>query len=251
MKISVIIHTYNAQEYLLEVLKSVKDFDEIIVCDMESTDNSVQIAKDFGCKVIYFPKKNYTIPEPARDFAIHSASNDWVLVVDSDEIVPKELKDYVYEYLNREDKKDALYVPRDNTFLGKSVKGTFPDYQLRFFNQTKATWPPYIHAVPTIDGTIGHIPAKYCYAFIHKGFTVRSQITKMNNYTDNDLVKRKRQKASLLDMIFSPLYHFVQCYIFKGGIFSGRRGFIRASMDAISKFYYLAKVYERSLNSKK
>ena len=43
-KISVVINTYNAQLYLQQVLDTVKDFDEIVVCDMESTDSTVDIA---------------------------------------------------------------------------------------------------------------------------------------------------------------------------------------------------------------
>ena len=54
--ISVVINTYNAEEHLAECLEAVKDFDEIVVCDMESTDHTVEIAKRYGCKVVSFPK---------------------------------------------------------------------------------------------------------------------------------------------------------------------------------------------------
>ena len=40
-KISIVINTYNAEKYLQQVLDSVKDFDEVVVCDMESTDHTV------------------------------------------------------------------------------------------------------------------------------------------------------------------------------------------------------------------
>ena len=43
-QISVVINTYNAERLLKRVLESVKDFDEIVVCDMESTDATVEIA---------------------------------------------------------------------------------------------------------------------------------------------------------------------------------------------------------------
>ena len=60
-KISVVINTYNEESSLPEILEYVKDFDEILVCDMESTDKTVEIAEDFGCRVITFPKGNLTI----------------------------------------------------------------------------------------------------------------------------------------------------------------------------------------------
>ena len=52
MPISVVINTYNAEKYLAQVLDAVKDFDEVVVCDMESTDSTVGIAKQYGCKAM-------------------------------------------------------------------------------------------------------------------------------------------------------------------------------------------------------
>ena len=57
---------------------------------MESTDNTVEIAQKYGCKVVTYPKGNCVSAEPARNFAIRSASNYWVLVVDADEIITEE-----------------------------------------------------------------------------------------------------------------------------------------------------------------
>lgn len=73
--ISIVINTYNAEQYLARVLETVKDFDEIVVCDMESTDKTLKIAEQYGCKIVVFPKRNYNICEPARNFAIQSASS--------------------------------------------------------------------------------------------------------------------------------------------------------------------------------
>ena len=94
--ISIVINTYNAERHLAKVLESVKDFDEVVICDMESTDGTLSIAKSYGCKIVTFPKQNHTIVEPARNFAIQSATHPWVLVVDAYEIVPKALRDYLY-----------------------------------------------------------------------------------------------------------------------------------------------------------
>lgn len=55
--ISVVVNTYNAEQHLKKVLESVKDFDEIVICDMESTDHTLDIAKEYGCKIVCFPKQ--------------------------------------------------------------------------------------------------------------------------------------------------------------------------------------------------
>ena len=59
--ISVVINTYNAEKHLREVIAAVKDFDEVLVCDMESTDNTVAIARDMGCRIVTFPKEGVSI----------------------------------------------------------------------------------------------------------------------------------------------------------------------------------------------
>ena len=51
-KISVVINTYNAERDLEQVLEAVKDFDEVLVCDMESTDNTLNIARKHGCRIV-------------------------------------------------------------------------------------------------------------------------------------------------------------------------------------------------------
>ncbi len=85
--ISVVINTYNASQHLAEVLETVKDFDEVVICDMESTDNTLDTARKYGCKIVIFPRGNYQTCEPARQTAIDAASCKWVLVVDADELV--------------------------------------------------------------------------------------------------------------------------------------------------------------------
>lgn len=248
--ISIVINTYNAEELLAKTLESVKDFDEVVVCDMESSDRTLEIAKSYDCRVVTFPKGNYNICEPARDTAIHSAKNDWVLVVDADEVVPQKLKERLQEILDNGNHKDAYFVPRKNMFLGEFVKASFPDYQLRFLDQRKATWPPTIHSLPQIDGSVGHLPKDTDIALIHSGLTVSSELHKLDVYTQNDLTKRKKERVTLWELITSPAFRFFRYYILKGACFQGKRGFIKACFSSHMKFYYLAKVYERQQNQK-
>ena len=59
MKISVVINTYNAEAYLESVLKTLKDYDEILVCDMYSTDRTIEIAEKYNCHIIYHEHVGY------------------------------------------------------------------------------------------------------------------------------------------------------------------------------------------------
>ena len=81
---------------------------------MESTDNTVDIAREHGCKIVTFPKANHKSAEPARTFAIQSATSDWVLVVDADEVVSESLRSYLYHFIKDPGKIRGLYIPRKN-----------------------------------------------------------------------------------------------------------------------------------------
>ena len=147
-KISVVINTYNAEQHLSACLEAVKDFDEVVVCDMESTDRTVEIANEHGARVVTFPKGEHKSAEPARTFAIQSATNPWVLVVDSDEIIIPELRAYLYHRIQEPDCPAGLYIARRNRFMGRYKCGTGHDYQLRFFVREGTVWPPYVHTFP-------------------------------------------------------------------------------------------------------
>lgn len=249
-KISVVINTYNASEHLAEVLDSVKEFDEIVVCDMESTDNTLDIARRYGCKIVTFPKGNHKICEPARDFAIHSASNDWVLVVDADEVIPPALRKYLYDTIADEGFKSALAVPRVNRFMGEQTQDT-PDYQLRFFMKDKAYWPPVIHARPVIEGDdIKNIPVKRELSLIHlDNPSISQRISKMNVYSDYEVPKRKHKKYGVLKLLFRPAWFFFKSYVIAGGFLHGRKGVIKAYTASLYQIMLLSKLTEESIHS--
>lgn len=246
MKISVVINTYNASAHLSQVLESVKCFDEIVVCDMESTDCTLDIARKYDCKIVTFPKKDYNIVEPARNFAIQQASHPWILVVDADEIVPKELKEYLYKRISEPDCPAGIYIPRKNYFMGKFMHCHYPDHILRFFKKEGTVWPPIIHVSPIVHGPIYYIPSKQMQlAFIHlANDSVSDILRKTNEYTQNEVERKKSKKYSSLAFFYRPFFRFFKTYILKGGIRDGKEGFIKACLDGYYQFVMLAKLTE-------
>lgn len=246
MKISVIINTYNADKHLEKVLESVKGFDEIIVCDMESTDTTLEIAEKKSCRVITFPKGNYNIVEPARNFAIQHASYPWILVVDADEIVTPSLKEYLYQQIQKADCPAGIYIPRKNFFMGKFMHCHYPDHILRFFKKEGTVWPPIIHISPVVQGVLYHIPPKRQeLAFIHlANDTVEDIVRKTNQYTQNEIEKKKGKKYSAIAFLYRPFFRFFKAYILKGGIRDGKAGFIKACLEGYYQFIMLSKIAE-------
>lgn len=247
MKISVVIQTYNSEKFLEQVLESVKGFDEVVVCDMYSTDKTIEIAQRYHCKIVYHKKIAYC--EPARNFAVQSASYEWVLVVDSDELVPEALREYLYEKISQKDCPQGIWIPRSNYFMGKFMRGAYPDYILRFFWKEGTEWPVYVHSIPQVKGKKEYIP-KYRrdLAFVHLvDNQIESRIQKLNVYTDMEIPKRSRETYSLLSVFYAPIYRFLKAYVIKGGFLDGKKGFVNAGMDAFYKFITIAKIWESRL----
>jgi len=246
-KISVVINTYNATRHLRAVLDTVKDFDEVVVCDMESTDDTVAIASEYGCRIVTFPKANHVCVEPARQFAVQSATHDWVLVVDADELVTPQLRNYVYDHITHPDAAKGLYIPRRNSFLGHPLKGTWPDYQLRFFIKEGLVWPPLVHAKPTVQGRVEKIPKslKDC-CFVHLcNDNIRDLIWRTNNYTDAEVTRKAHKHYGAGALLWRPAWRFIKAYCFDGLWRDGILGLIFAVNSSFYQFILVSKIIEK------
>ena len=98
MKISIIIPTYNEEEYLPKLLESIKSQDftdyEIIVADAQSDDNTRNIAKEYGCVVV-----EGGLPGPGRNRGAEVAQGEILLFLDSDlELTENYLSNVIEEF---------------------------------------------------------------------------------------------------------------------------------------------------------
>jgi len=252
-KISVVINTYNALQHLKEVIEAVKGFDEVLVCDMESTDGTPDIARSEGCRVVTFPRGEHAIVEPAREFAIHEASCEWVLVVDADEVVTPQLHDYLYRRISEDDCPDGLFIPRHNRFMGRYTRAFTADHQLRFFRQERTHWPNVIHAAPQVEGRVEKIAKnKEGIELVHLADeTISELLEKCDRYTDYDMKKKEGKHYGAAALLLRPLWKFLSFYFLQGHYRDGLRGVLFAGTKAVYQFALVAKVIEQRLKSEK
>lgn len=245
-KISAVVNTYNAEQHLKKCLEALTDFDEIVVCDMESTDHTVEIARSFGCKVVSFPKANHTCCEPARNCAIQSASNHWVLVVDADEIVTPELRKVLYQLIQQTNVAAGYFIPRQNMFMNMFVRDFHYDYQLRFLVREGTNWPATIHSLPKVPGKVEKLKACKDARLLHlMDETMHEYIHKMNLYTDNEVEKKSEKGYGVGALLWRPVWRFFKKYVMDGGYRMGTRGLIRAMMAAVYQFVLVSKIIEK------
>ena len=98
MILSIIIPTYNEEEYLPVLLESIKeqDFDdyEVIVADANSTDRTREIAEEYGCIVV-----DGGLPAVGRNNGARVAKGEYLIFLDSDlKLTEDYLRDVLYEF---------------------------------------------------------------------------------------------------------------------------------------------------------
>ncbi len=245
-KISVIIHTYNNEKIIAECLEAVKDFDEIIICDMYSSDKTLEIAKKYNCKIVMHEKTE--IVEPARNFAISQASNEWVLIVDSDEIISEELKNYLFNFVKSNTKYSAIKFPRINYYWNIALEMQYPDYIIRFAKKSDIFWPKEIHSQPKISGEIYTIPKEERnLAFIHyRHSSPTDYIATMNKYTDQEVQKfinSNKKKPFMPIAIWKSFFLIIEKFILKKGYKNGIDGLIISILFGFYKFLTYTKYY--------
>jgi glycosyltransferase involved in cell wall biosynthesis len=92
IRVSVAIITKNEEKNIGDALESVKDFDEIVVVDSFSTDNTVSICRKYTDRIYQHDWPGFS---RQKQRAVDYAKNDWVFILDSDERVTPELKDEI------------------------------------------------------------------------------------------------------------------------------------------------------------
>lgn len=244
-KISLVINTKNEEKNIRDCINSAKTIvNEVIVADMQSTDQTKKIAKSLGAKV--YNVKDYGYVEPARNFALSKATNEWVLVLDADERLPKSLGDKITKIV-QDNKYDLVEMPFKNMIFNKHIKhtGWWPDNHIRLFRKNCIKWQNTIHTLPIYKGKKLTLPPDEKYAIIHNNYlTIDEFLTKLIRYTNttkNIIVDTKTPKTDIISYYESE---FFRRYLDLEGYKDNTHGLILSKLMEFYKFIELAKVLE-------
>ena len=158
MKLSVVLATYNEEKNLPACLESVAGWcSEIVVIDGSSRDHTIDIAQKFGARVTV--TDNPPIFHINKQKAIDLARGEWILQLDADERVSRELKTEIDAAIKNPD-IDGYWLPRKNYFLGRFLTkgGQYPDYTLRLYRKGKGRLPlKDVHEQAIVLGEVGYL----------------------------------------------------------------------------------------------
>lgn len=248
LPITVTMLVKNAEKYLAQSLSALKDFPEIIVLDNGSTDCSVEIAKQFNNVKIYH--SDFIGFGPMKNLVATYASYDWILNIDSDEILQPKLIEEISQ-INFDDSYKVYALLRINHYRGKPIKtcGWYPDFVKRLYNKKLVKFNDrQVHESLEIAENIQVVHLQH--EFKHYSFdNSEALINKMQQYTTLFAEQQKyRKKGSVFSAVTHGISAFFKNYFLKKGILSGGDGFIISFANASGSYYKYIKLMEANQN---
>lgn len=240
--ISVTIITRNSERTLKETLKALEPFAEVIVYDLGSTDDTLEIAEKFhNVKLVDGTFIGYG---PTHNMASAAAARNWIFVIDSDEVISSEL---IKALTNATLDPSAVYTfPRHNFFKGKWIKtcGWYPNRKIKLYNRqhTRFTDDKIHETIMTTGMRIVafHAPIRrYAYA------STTDLMTKMQSYSSLFAEHNCGKKFSSIPRAFTRgLGSFLKSYIIRRGFLEGSDGFVISAHNAYMTYYKYVKLRE-------
>ena len=242
LPISVFIVCFNEEANMRRVLESCLDMAEIVVVDSGSTDQTVEIAKQYTDKVVYNEWPGYA---KQKAFAMSLCENEWVLNLDADEeLLPPLVKRFAEvieadEYTSVRSQRNDIFINQVFSSLTKKPNSR------RLYKKSKATFDTsrLAHESADIEGKELFVKE----VFHHYGYNEIIPIVDKNNLYSTLKAQEKfdRGKAfSCLKLLLVFPLIFIKAYILQGFAFSGMRGFIQSVNIAHYAFLKEAKLYE-------
>lgn len=226
--ISAIVLTKNAERTIKSCLRSLAFANERIVIDDHSSDKTVTLAKKLGAHV--YERGLAGDFAASRNYGLQRAKHEWVLFVDADEQISKELAQEIRQRLtSNSETAQGFYVKRQDTFLGKRLKHgeTAAVKLLRLGRKQAGQWKGRVHEVWEVKGRVGNLgaPLDHDHSLSLSQFMTRlavyAQIEAQERY-------RKLKKESLFRIFLNPWGKFLQNYFWRLGFLDGFPGLAMA-----------------------
>lgn len=242
--ISVAITTKNDEETIARCIKSVLWADEIVVVDAYSTDKTREIAAQTGARVI---EKEWEGASLQQEFALLQTLCEWVMMLDPDEEVSKELKTEILHHTQQRSVVHGFKIARKHLFLGTILQygGWRTEYQLRLFKKSNARMNYHpVQSGFVVDGTVGTLRSSLTH---HIASSLHQYIEHVNEHSTLTVSEESggEAKTSLIQLLVSPLLVFFKRYCLQFGFMDRLPGFLSAYYASLGTMVMQAKRWEK------
>lgn len=280
LPVSVIIPARNEARNLPRCLEALKDVGEVYLIDSQSTDETVEIARSHGARVVQFhyqggwPKK--------RQWAMDTLpiAFDWILLLDADEVLTPELAREIRSAIQNS-AVDGYYILLRTWFLGRALRhGDVGLWKLSLFRRGKGRYEcrlkeqdasmadMEVHEHVVVEGRTARLRNPLIH---HNVESLSRYIQKHDEYSnwesrvllqggDSELPpalfgsqaqRRRWLKRKLFGVPGSPVLLFLYRYFFRFGFLDGVPGLIYCGFQAVQMFHTKAKIYELKSRGRK
>jgi glycosyltransferase involved in cell wall biosynthesis len=249
--LSVAIITKDEAVNLPDCLQSISFAGQIVVVDSGSIDDTVTIASGFGCDVFTEPWRGFG---PQKQFAIDRCRNPWILILDSDERIPKDTAKAIQNVIsNPSTTAVGFSFPRKNFFQGRWMRhaGWWPDRVVRLFQKDRGRMTQAkVHESVEVDGLVEPL----MYPIEHYTESRLDKILqKIDHYSTLGAEEafKEGKTASIWSAVVRAKLAFLHNYLIRLGFLDGSQGLTLAATDAVNKFFKYAKLAELSKQSER
>ncbi len=240
--VTVTILTKNSEKYLQQVLTPLAEFKEVLLYDNGSADGTFEIASKFPN--VRIEKGTFEGFGATHNKASAAAEFDWILSIDSDEVVTPEMVSAIRALTL--DTESVYSFPRHNYFEGKWIRwcGWYPDRQYRLYNRTKTSFTnAEVHEAIIVNG-LKHVALEA--PLIHYSYETQADfLAKMQSYSTLFAKQYAGKKSSsILKAISHGIGAFLKSYVVKRGFLGGAQGFMISVYNGNTAFYKYLKLRE-------
>ena len=205
--LTTIIRTKNNENTIAEVLESVKDLGDIILLDEHSADDTVLLAKEYKAGILYSSPLEFC---DTFNQALNQTQNDWILLLEGDEIVPDKLGENILNYIEKPKKnRFAVFLAQKFFYLNKEIKSA-KSFKLKLFKKGAANllnnYSAELKPVKTKKYKLdfGFKNDKNCILKFEK----RNIYTIFNDLTEKNLIKSKEINTKKSNIFIKPFFTF-------------------------------------------
>lgn len=267
LPITVVILTLNEQMTVRRAISSaINDFSEVVVLDSFSSDDTTQIARECGARVVEHQFVGYA---SQRNFALKEMKklNSWVLFLDADEMISEDLIIELREDFNPLEKQVGIYFIRRKDFMyGRWIRrsSAYPTWFGRLCSSDLVSVTREVNEEFNFAGDARYLSSHLIHYPFVKGFenwfdrhnkystgeaslivNESPQGLNVRHFVDaNPSVRRQAFKRIYLKLPARPLISFLYLYVYRMGFLDGRAGFDYALLRTLYEVLISMKVRE-------